>query len=236
MITQKRYIKKVIVNDPQSSTEARAERLRRVRNMANLSREEMCQGEGLNINTYKGWEIARYGGLPSDGAEKTVLRVAKEGVVCTIDWLLHGVGIGPYVVPDYQKATHPQQPLEYDSTLLDYKKQPIYGEIKLFKKQFSNAVIYEIEDDGLAPFYQPGEFVAGIPRYKEQIKEILNQNCIVQTETGIFLARYLRAGEKPNTYTLACSNIQTSVKKMVLYDVPLLSAALIIRHYRYDPE
>src|ERR1700733_6271968 len=91
----RKYTKKVIVTDAKSSEEARAERVKRVRNLANLSRKEMCNDGTLNINTYKGWELGRYGGLPLDGADKIVARVAKEGVICTAKWLLYGTGEPP---------------------------------------------------------------------------------------------------------------------------------------------
>jgi hypothetical protein len=53
----KKYVKKVIVTTERSSGDARAERLKRLRNLANLSREQMCESGELNINTLKGWEI-----------------------------------------------------------------------------------------------------------------------------------------------------------------------------------
>lgn len=232
MAAVKKYIKKVIVNDTKSSTESRAERLRRVRNMANLSREEMCDNEGLNINTFKGWEIARYGGLPVDGAEKIIVRVAKEGVICTADWLLHGTGIGPYVVPEYQRLPHnAQQDLTHGLNSED-EKQRIYKEIALFKELFSCGISHEIEDDGLAPLYKSGDFVAGISMYQENINNLFGKICIVQTETGLVLTRYLQKGETPGSYTLLCSNMKTSVQKPTLYDVKLISAATVIRHYQ----
>jgi len=231
MLTPKKYIKKVIVNDKASTAEARSERLRRIRNMANLSREKICNSKSLNINTYKGWEIARYGGLPVDGADKVIARVAREGVICTAEWLLHGIGVGPYIVPEYQKSTH--APLSSNLNV-DPEQHTLLNEIQLFKSHFSDAIVYTVEDDGLAS-YQPGEIVAGIPRYQERIQDLIGENCIVQTETGLVLARQLKQSETPGKYTLVCTNLQTNAKKPMLYDVTLISAAPIIRHYRRNP-
>lgn len=231
MNSKKKYIKKVVVIDPKSSPEARAERLRKVRNMANLSREAMCAHDNLNINTYKGWEIARYGGLPVDGAERVVARVAQEGVVCTVDWLLHEIGVGPHVVPDYQKAQHDQQ---QPTTIvqLNNEEQLIINELLLFRKQFSNTINFEVEDDGVSPLYQRGDIVAGIKRHSDRIHEVVGQVCIVQTQDGKTLVRHVREGELPGKYTLTCTNLNTSVKKPIMYDVTLASAAPIIRYYR----
>jgi len=96
---KRKYKKKVIVTDELSTPDARAERLRRIRNMANLTREQMCNLAKLNVNTYKGWEIARYGGLPIDGAEKVLNGIGCEGVICSLNWLLYGKGQGPYAIP-----------------------------------------------------------------------------------------------------------------------------------------
>jgi transcriptional regulator with XRE-family HTH domain len=228
-MTQKKYIKKVIPNSPQSSSDCRSARLRKLRNMANLSRDAMCNSEGLNINTYKGWEIARYGGLPIDGAEKAIARVAKERVICTLEWLLHGTGIGPYVIPEYQE---PNTPIDSsDDNLSNQEKQNILNEIQVFKKNHASAVAYQVEDDGLLS-YKPGDLIAGIPYYQEKMIKAIDQDCIIQTVTGLILARRLRAGETAGKYNLVCTNPGTSAKKPVAYDVTLISAAPIIRHYR----
>ena len=228
MNIQKKYIKKVIVNHPLSSPEARAERLRRVRNMANLTREEMCNSQGLNINTYKGWEIARYGGLPIDGAEKTIARAAEEDVICNLEWLLHGIGISPYIVPEYRQTISMQQNAKLN---VDQEKQNMLNEIQLFKKQHLGGASYQIEDDGLTD-YGIGDLVAGLPCYQQRISLAAEKDCIVQTATGLVIARRLRLGETPGKYNLVCTNPQTSAKKPVFYDMDLISAAPIIRHYR----
>jgi len=225
MIEQKKYLKKVIVTNEKTTREARAERLRRVRNMANLSREEMCQKGNLNINTYKGWEIARYGGLPVDGAERVMHRVAQEGIVCTVDWLLYEIGIGPYVIPRYnQQASTAEQ--------LNKEEKLIMSEIALFQEQFPQAINEQIQDDGLSPFYDLGDFVAGINYYNEEIQSLVGKCCIIQTCDGRKLVRYLKNDVTLNKYMLVCTNPQTQVVNPVIYATEIVSAAPIIRHYR----
>jgi hypothetical protein len=74
---------------PHSSPQARGERVRRVRNMANLSRPALCDKSDFKIDTLIGWEVARHGGLTEKGAQKLIHRIAQEGVICTVEWLLH---------------------------------------------------------------------------------------------------------------------------------------------------
>lgn len=243
--------KKVIVVDEKSSPLARANRLKRLRHMANLSREKMCDDGTINVNTYKGWEVARYGGLPIDGAEKVIARIAKEGIICSVEWLIYEIGSGPFINQNFQtiqqtKTTNTDDfgnVVEYmvsdsGSTIIKNSlPQKSYGnfvinEILLFKKQFSNVIHCKIVDDGLSPNYNIGDYVAGIKYSGHHIHKAINQDCIVQLPTGETLVRYLRLGTKPNHYMLVCTNHRTSVKKPILYDVELSCIAPISRVYK----
>ena len=228
---RRKYTKKVLVTDENSTPDARAERLKRVRNMANLTREQMCEDGAMNINTYKGWEVARYGGLPIDGAERVVLRVAREGVICTENWLLYEIGVGPYVIADYKSAKEGDSKQSFNISP-DNEEQLITNELLLFRKQFPEVVVYRIEDDGLSPLYELGDFVAGIKLFADNVSKAINKNCIIQTQEGKVLARNLQQGSKPGAYMLTCANIHTSTKIPVIYDATIVSAAPIIRCYK----
>lgn len=225
----RRYTKKVILKGEGSSNEARTARLRQVRNMANLSREKMCEGEGLNMNTYKGWEIARYGGLPVDGAQNVMKRVAKENVICTLEWLLHGEGIGPYIIPTSGSM---DEVGVIDTADAEDLKASVFDELMIFKRHFSHALTTQVKDDGLAPWYRPGDFVAGIKHYGKDILSYLGECCIVETSEGEILVRCIKQGESPDRYNLFCANLDAEVENPVIYDVVVVSAAPIIRHYR----
>ena len=87
-----------------ASPKAKGERLKRIRHLGNLSREEFCEGSEINLATLISWEVGRFGGLSSKGAKRVIARAAKEGVFCTIEWLLYEIGVGPEVRVDYKKA------------------------------------------------------------------------------------------------------------------------------------
>lgn len=224
---EQKHTKKVVIKDELSSPEARADRLRRVRNMANLSRKEICDTEELNVNTYKGWEIARYGGLPLDGAHKVIKRIAKAGVICTADWLLHGGGSEPYTIPKTTKINRKAKP--EDTTQAD---ENIIQEIMVFQSHFANAIYTNITDDALFPKIKIGDYVAGIRYFDKEIKKYIDEDCILQTRDGRILVRQLKKSRDQDTYMLICTNSQTSVDMPVLYDVELESAAPILRIYR----
>lgn len=224
---EQKHTKKVIINDELSTPTARADRLRRARNMANLSRKEICEAEGLNINTYKGWEIARYGGLPLDGAHKVIKRIADAGVICSADWLLHGKGSEPYVIPKPIKSDKRSK-----SKTTAQNDENIIQEIMLFQSHFKDAIYTKITDDALLPKVKPGDYVAGVRYYATEIEKCIDEDCILQTQDGQILVRQLKKGKDQNTYMLICTNLQTSVEMPVLYDVELESAAPILRIYK----
>lgn len=226
------YKKKVIITDKSTTPEARAERLRRVRNMANLSRKQICDGSPINIYTYKGWELACHGGLPVDGAERVVKRVAQEGVVCSIEWLLYEIGQGPHIIPDFKKTKLDKAKTTQKTVAVSSEEAKIIQEILLFRKHFPEVIDYQIEDDGSMPFYYPNDFVAGVKYFGKNINLLINQYCIAQTTDGQTLVRFLKYGSVPNKYTLLCTNPQSLVNSSTLYDVELASAAPILRHYR----
>lgn len=228
-LTQK-YKKKVEVVDDRSTAEARAARVKRLRNLANLSRKEMCDDSDMNVNTLKGWEIARYGGLPLDGAHKIIKRVAREGVLCTVEWLLYETGPAPSVnvgqIAESQTQDSQKQPEEVN----------IEEEFILFQKHYPQAIQCKINDDGMSPFFEEGDFVAGTKRTGDQIEDLLDSSCIVQLANGELLCRKLRKGKSKNTYHLVCINSETNVGMPIISDAELLSAAKIVWHRKNNEE
>ncbi len=212
----------------QSSPEARGERVKRLRNLSNLSRQEMCEGNDLNVNTLKGWEIGRYGGLTVKGADKLLQRVAQEGVICNMDWLLYEIGSGPSINSDYIKT---KEFVNLDNTELqaNFTKEDKYiaEELMLFRSHYKHTVDLIINDDGMLPIYQAGDYVAGVPYFQEKIANLIGENCIVQTASGHLLVRQLRKGNHENAYNLICINTATSVEQPVMYNVNIISAAPI---------
>lgn len=202
----------------------RGERLRRVRNLANLSRKELCDEAGININTYIGYEVGRYGGLTKNGAIKILDYIASKGVYSSFDWLMHGVGQAPRVVTDIQQNYFKDK---YD---LPNEKKNISEEIFLFRKHYNNSIDYQIIDDGMLPIYCLDDYVAGVCHTSDSISDLIGFNCIVQIENGDVFVRNLRKGREVNYYTLSCVNPETSVRQPILYDVKLIFAAKIIWH------
>jgi transcriptional regulator with XRE-family HTH domain len=91
------------IESQHSSAAAKGMRLKRVRNLANLSREQLCSGSDVNIHTLIGWECGRFGGLTLVGTQRIIKRLEQEGVFCSAEWLLNENGAAPIVSTDYLK-------------------------------------------------------------------------------------------------------------------------------------
>jgi transcriptional regulator with XRE-family HTH domain len=227
----KKFIKKVVVTDNKSLPEERGRRLKQLRNLANLNRKQLCEHSGINIHSLKGWEIGRYGGLPLDGAEKVIKRVAQEGVSCPLEWLLYEIGTGPQVVVDFYKTKEEMAAAESELKIED-ETQLICKELMLFRKLFRHTIELRIGDDGMNPLYNVGDYVAGQKIHGDRIKNALGHDCIIQTHEGKIFFRKLREGTEADRYTLMCTNLQTQVAEPIIYNVRVANVAPVIRHYK----
>lgn len=218
------------------SPQAKGERVKRIRHLANLSREELCADCEINLATLISWEVGRFGGLSQKGAMRLIARVAKEGVFCTPDWLLYEVGAGPQVIADYKKVAQvdvldqePLLPKNFDESTV------IVEELMMFRKLNKHAMDYIIDDDAMLPFYNIGDYVGGTKRLGEKARALINLDCIVQIKDGRIMMRRLQAGPRANTYNLVGVNLQSKTSNTIIYDVEIHSAAPIIWHRRKEP-
>lgn len=208
------------------SPEMRAKRLKRVRNLANLTREQMCGDKEINRNTLIGWENARFGGLTMSGAKKILAKVLHEGVHCTLEWLMNGTGPEPSVNPI---------PLVQENNSVELNEDLIITyELAFFKAKNSHAADLIVDDEGMLPQYHEGDYVAGKKKTGAAIQHTLGYDCIVQTETGEILLRNVREGKAPGTYTLVCNNPAVRKRNSVVPDVKLIYAAPVIWHRKKD--
>jgi len=204
-------IKKVAILGEESSAEARGLRLKRVRNLANLSRKEFCELSKLNINTLKGWEIGRYGGLPRDGAIRVIESLKEKNIICNIDWLLHG-----------------------NSSLPEIKNnnlELVISEIELFKKIINQPILStQILDNSMEPYFLENTYIAGKILDLKNKCEFVNKICIVKFAENI-LVRKVRESKNKNYFNLFCLNLETDVEP-VIADIKLDAVALVERVYR----
>jgi len=235
-MNHKEYTKKVIIFDARSSPEARAKRLRQLRNIANMKREQLCHDGNIAMASLKRWELAYYGGLPVDGAKKIIECISQKGVICSLEWLLHEVGSPPLIDPQFRKKTSSHKTLPDHKNKVSFQpeeeEQFIINELLLFRKNHAHVVDLKVDDDGLYPKYKVHDYIAGVQIPLKYIKSLLFQDCIVQIKNGQILLRNLRKGRLKNHYNLICTNEQTTVKEPILHDVEVIMIAAVLRHYK----
>lgn len=203
----------------------RASRLRRLRNLANLSRKELCQKSGININTLIGWEVGRHGGLTKAGARKFLDSIRAEGVICSEEWLLEGCNIEPYIIPAGPLFTD----IDPESQL-----QQILEEIALLKTHHPDSVSIIIEDDSMMPIFKKTDLVCGRVVAFENIKPYLGECCIVLTENGSQMLRTITLGEDENTLSLLASNLSAeSLQPLMLQNIKPIYVAPVIWHRKF---
>ncbi len=214
------------LEEGKSSNKARAQRIRRLRGMMDLSRREFAIRYGIPARTLQNWEDAKGNGLTEAGARKITGVFKAEGIHCTIEWLLHGVGSPPEIpYIDYPSSISTQQEWLVKD---DAQIALIMQELKLFQEHYPHAIDFIVADDGMEPCFTINEYIAGNRRFQKDIETIVSRDCIVQTAEGEKLLRQVKAGSIPGHYNLICTNINTTVAKPILYDVELISAAPVI--------
>ncbi len=194
-----------------TAIEQRAARLTKLRNMANLTRESICDGDNIKFHTYKAWELSRQGGLTEKGAKKVVERVAKESVLCTVEWLMHGSSPQPLVVManDYQGI---------DDLC-------IASELTVFSAYNNQNILYSTLTDDVPPLFQIGDVAAGV-KIEGDLSALVGNICLLEDNTHqVFIGKLIRTLEH-NTFLINTLNTDTTIERT------LLSAARIIRHYK----
>jgi HTH-type transcriptional regulator, cell division transcriptional repressor len=219
-----------VLDETKSRGQARGERLEILRKMACLTRKAIEEKYAISANTIQSWESGKAGGLTERGAQRIIPLLQREGIYCTVDWLLHGIGIPPQI-SNPQFEIH-EAPAKYHLS----EDTVIIKELLAFKNNYENSIDMIVNDDGLALHYKPGDYVAGIGRTKQLIASLIGSDCIVQTVNNEVLLRRIKSSQKPGFYELMCTNLVTAVERPMLYEQELICAAPVVWHRRRDPE
>lgn len=218
-----------MINDEKSSPQARAGRLKRVRNLANLSRLEMCQGSGFSVETLKGWENCRHGGLSKQGALKVVKRLALAGVTCSTDWLLYEIGAPPQI-HDLQMQNHSDIP-DSAAVSFDQDRENAAEELMLFRTHYPKSLSYVVADESMLPGFAPHDIVAGLKA--RNLEDAVGQYSIAILHDGKQLLRMVTKGNEPGCFTLISMNPHAQVPDLFLTNVSVKMFVPVIWHRRH---
>ncbi len=152
----------------------RGQRVRVIRLALRLSRPAFERKHQISRGTLQNWEDARFGGLGEHGARRLITVFAQEGIACTVEWFLYGIGIDPLVKWHKQTKQHP-------SPQKPKINQAMQNELTYFHEQHKNGIDTIMPDDAMAPRIFANDLVAGQRLFRQEIEQLIGQDCIVQS-------------------------------------------------------
>ena len=209
------------------------ERLRRARILAGIStRREFEEKHQISANTLQGWEQGK-NPLSQKGARRVINALKEEGLICTVEWLINGTGMPPRQYEAMNAGIRKE--LQQNNSIMEHnlhEEETIYKESQLFRQNNPNAIVLTVADDAMEPYYSVGDYIGGIQLFNQEIRSYTNTICILEMENNFILPRLLQPGQKPNTFTAACTNFKTKATPLNIFNVKIISAAPILWHRR----
>lgn len=217
-------------NDLKSSKEARAYRLVSLRKMTRLSKAAFAKKHGISTGNFQNWEGPRYGGLTEQGAKRIIKGLKEEGILCSLEWLMHGAGEGPKITEKLYLKDFNTKEFESNNSIITKSQEieKITKELQIFRNHNEDILSLLVNDNSMEPKHEIGEYVAGKKYYNLNMINIIDKNCLVQTIDNDILLRRIKKGSKDGIYTLACTNINTNIENPVIYDAKIIAAAPIM--------
>ncbi len=214
------------ITELKTSASARGNRVAILRRMTRLSRRLVQQKYSIPKTTLQGWEEGKGNGLTEKGAKKLISALKADGIYCSYDWLMFGIGQAPHAVGRFNVENFSSD--EDEESAPEKQKELIAEELQLFYEHHETAIDFIVADDGMEPRFIQGEHVAGCRKHREAIAHCVGLDCIVQTAAGDLLLRRIKRADGNDCYTLSCINLNTTLEKPVLYEVELIMAAPVI--------
>lgn len=194
----------------------RAKRVRKIRkDFFQVTQPEFAEMLGVHKQTLKFWDSAHFTGLSEKGARKIIALMKTKNIECSLDWLMHGYGIGPSTVTVETSK-------EADS---------INKEMIEFEKHNPNSVVFKLTDISMTPPYRQGDFIAGVNKSPQTC---VNKHCIVTLSDNSTVFRHVSKVETKENKILAnlhCLNFDYDDNDAKLIGVEVLNMAPIIRYY-----
>ena len=206
-----------MVTNARDVAQLRARRLLSLRGMSGLSRDLIHKRYGIAKATLQNWESARAGGLTRKGAQRILKAYHAEGVICTMDWLIDGVGTGPQL-----SANSPQSP---DRTQHGHLPR-LADDIAHLRALYEQLADMPIDDLSMHPSYPRYAHVAGVSYFCDQVQLTVGRDCIVHAVGYPPLFRRVVPANTVGLYHLVPLNL--SGEYPIITDVEILSAAPVL--------
>lgn len=168
----------------------RADRIKAIRTALNLSRQKFADKVGIKKSTLQNWEEGRHSGLSDKGAKHLASALVKAGIGISVEWLSDGTGLPPKMPESpLEKISHSILPLSISDTI--QSDSGIQQELLFFHHLNKGGIDLLVPDNTMLPFYSAGDIVAGVRHFGADLMQTVNHDCIVQTEKGEVLLRFV---------------------------------------------
>lgn len=209
----------------QDSTDDVGRRVKTARTLAGLTRQDLASKYSISLHTLQSWELGR-NKLTRKGATRFINALEQAGIECSLDWLLHGIGLGPRPNDQtsqviYRSTHHSNDNIDWDD------ERAIQLDIEAFYKNNREATVVMVSDDAMEPIYKTGDYVGGSRLPDNKVETALGHDCIVEVTEGIFFRRFIK---RKQGYALTATNPMTSNVEPVLYVEKIISVAPVCWH------
>lgn len=207
----------------------KAKRLKSVRALIGLSRKQIEDIYGISENTLRLWEspATNSKGLSEKGAIRIIDMLKKTGIVCTIEWLLHGRGDGPKSYKDLQSKVISSIENFINIPEVIWDDEIVLREVEAFRDLNPDPIAIRINDDSMEPLLCSGDYVAGNRRFGNDIEKYIGLICIIETADCQQLCRRLDK-DINNRYILLAINPHTRASQPVIYNAKCHSVAQVV--------
>ncbi|MDR1560873.1 MAG: helix-turn-helix domain-containing protein [Holosporaceae bacterium] len=173
-----------------TAAQLKGRRLRMVRALAGLSRQELYEKIGIATSTIDTWESGRVE-LTEKSAHRMSLALRNVGVYCSGEWLLTGSDTPPRMMDDVEKLVFLSNTAEitngnptaedHSNRLPPFLDEDVRRELSFFVNLHKNAMFHILETDLKNSCYKRSDCVAGIV---ENPIKLTNKTVIVQLCSG----------------------------------------------------
>lgn len=209
------------------------ERLKRARILAGITtRRQFEEKHHISANTLQGWEQCK-NPLSPKGARRIVAALKEEGLLCSAEWLLEGKGIPPRSYETLNAGL--SDVAQLNSALTQHnieEEQLIYQEIQLFKQHNPHAIVMNVTDDAMEPYYSVGDYIGGLRVCNNDISRYTNSLCIIELENNLIIPRFLQKNHSEGRYNISTTNPKTSASPLNYYNMKIVALAPVVWHRR----
>lgn len=174
----------------QNIAQLKGRRLRMLRILSGLTRQELYEKVHISPSTMNTWETARVE-LTESGAARICTAFSKVGILCAKEWLLTGDGAPPRIMTAVERSifsenaedlvTSGNSPIEFQTTQDLPVADDIAEELRFFIKTHNNALFHVVKENFMNSRYKVGDCVAGSIA---EPHSLLNCIVIIEKEDG----------------------------------------------------